>query len=124
MGRESHGCVARQEYDATCRELEQFLRGLADDRGRLLVQNVVRTAPNADAAQDNPLPDLVVHWESAVFASPLTIQDSKVRVDPIGRKSTGQHASAGFCIYRGPGRWGGDGVVAAKDLGSRILAGL
>jgi predicted AlkP superfamily phosphohydrolase/phosphomutase len=123
-GRESAGCVPMQEYEETCRELELLLRGLVDERGRLLVQNVVRTAPSADAARDNPLPDLVVHWEFAAFASPLTIKGSTVRVDPIGKKSTGQHASEGFCIYRGPRGWGADGVVAAQHLGSRILAGL
>jgi predicted AlkP superfamily phosphohydrolase/phosphomutase len=124
MGREAHGCVPVHEYDATCRELEQLLRGLADERGRLLVHHVVRTAPDAEAARDNPLPDLVVHWESAAFASPSAIEDSKVRVEPIGRKSTGQHASAGFCIYRGQRAWGANGVVAAQDLGRRILDGL
>ena len=65
------------------------------------MQDITRTAANAESALSNPLPDLVVHWQDAAFASPLKIKDSQVLVEPVGEKFTGQHASEGFCIYRG-----------------------
>lgn len=124
IGRESQGSVSLDQYNETCRQLEELLRGLASEDGRLLVQDVTRTATDGESALGNPLPDLVVHWHFAAFASPLNIEDSKVQVEPVGKKSTGQHASEGFCIYRGHREWGTDAVVAAKDLGRLMTASL
>jgi predicted AlkP superfamily phosphohydrolase/phosphomutase len=123
-GREAQGCVAVDEYEDTCRQLEAVLRGLVDEEGRALAQDVTRTAADAGSALGNPLPDLVVRWQFAALASPLRIGGSQVQAPPVGRKSTGQHASEGFCIYRGRRPWGGDGVVAAKDLGRVMTASL
>ena len=66
----------------------------------------------------------MVHWRDAAFVSPLKIKESKVPASMVSKKSTGQHASPGFCIYSGPGDAGLDGVVAAKDLWRLIAAGL
>ena len=54
----------------------------------------------------------------------MQIKDSSVKVEFVGKKSTGQHASEGFCIYRGSHDWGPGGVMAAKDLGRLITATL
>ncbi len=123
-GRESEGSVPLDEYEEICRQLEEMLLALATANGELLVQDITRTAPNAAAALRNPLPDLVVHWHDAAFASPLQIKDSAVQVEFVGKKSTGQHASEGFCIYRGRGDYGLNGAVAAKDLGHLITKSL
>jgi predicted AlkP superfamily phosphohydrolase/phosphomutase len=123
-GREAQGCVPLAEYEETCEELEKLLLGLVNEEGEPLVENVTRTAASAADALGNPLPDLVAHWQDAAFASPLRIRDSKVQAEPVGKKSTGQHASEGFCIYRGSQDWGTDGVVAAKDLGRIMLTTL
>jgi predicted AlkP superfamily phosphohydrolase/phosphomutase len=123
-GREAQGIVSPDQYDETCEQLEAMLLGLTTESGASLVRDIVRTAASAKCALGNPLPDLVVHWEDAAFASPLRIKDSKVRAEPVGKKSTGQHASEGFCIYRGAdGQYPG-GVVAAKDIGRLITAGI
>jgi predicted AlkP superfamily phosphohydrolase/phosphomutase len=124
VGREAQGCVALDQYDETCRQLEEMLLALTTESGQALVHDITRTANSAEIATSNPLPDLVVHWRDAAFASPLKIKDSKVQAQPVGKKSTGQHASEGFCIYRGAeGQYLG-GVVAAKDLGRLIIASL
>ena len=124
IGREAEGIVPLNQYDETCMQLEKLLRGLVNDEGQPLVQDVVRTASNMESALSNPLPDLVAHWHDAAFAWPVKIKDSKVRAEPVGKKSTGQHASEGFCIYQGANALDLDGVVAAKDLGRLITESL
>jgi predicted AlkP superfamily phosphohydrolase/phosphomutase len=124
IGREARGSVHLDQYNETCAQLEKLLHGLVNENGQSLVQDVTRTTPNAESAPGNPLPDLVVHWEDAAFASPLKIKDSKVQAEPVAKKSTGQHASEGFCIYRGGQNWGLEEVVAAQDLGRLMIASL
>jgi len=124
IGREAEGIVPLNQYDETCLQLEELLRGLVSDDGQPLVQKVLRTAASAESALRNPLPDLVVHWHDAAFAWPVRIKDSKVRVEPVSKKSTGQHALEGFCIYRGAKAPELGEVVAAKDLGRLITESL
>lgn len=115
VGREAQGSVSLDQYDETCRQLEEMLLALTTECGASLVREVTRTAANAETARSNPLPDLVVQWQDAAFASPMKIKGSRVQAEPVGKKSTGQHASEGFCIYRGRDLEIDD--VAAKDLG-------
>jgi predicted AlkP superfamily phosphohydrolase/phosphomutase len=122
-GRESEGIVLPDEYEKLCQELIEMLSRLTSETGELLVEDITRTA-DLESAHVNPLPDLVVHWRNAAFVSSLKIKESKVPVRMISKKSTGQHASPGFCIYRGREDAGLDGVVAAKDLWRLMAAGL
>jgi predicted AlkP superfamily phosphohydrolase/phosphomutase len=119
-GREAQGIVSPDQYDNTCEQLEEMLLALTTESGAPLVRDIVRTAASAECALSNPLPDLVVHWEDAAFVSPLRIKNSKVRATPVSKKFTGQHASEGFCIYRGHSDWDPGDVIAAKDL-SRLM---
>jgi predicted AlkP superfamily phosphohydrolase/phosphomutase len=119
VGREAKGSVPLDQYADTCEQVKKLLLCLTDDAGQPLVRDIVVTSSNAEHALSNPLPDLVVHWEDAAFAWPLKIRDSKVKVEPVGKKSTGQHASEGFCIYRGSNNLS-SGVVDAKHLGRLI----
>jgi predicted AlkP superfamily phosphohydrolase/phosphomutase len=123
-GREAQGSVPLDRYGDTCVQLEQLMLGLTNEDGKSLVQEVTRTSANAESALSNPLPDLVVRWQDAAFAWPLRIKDSKIQGEPVGKKSTGQHASEGFCIYRGNDDWSPGGVVAAKDLGRLMTRSL
>src|SRR6185295_13718426 len=68
-GREAQGIVSPVQYDETCAQLEAMLRALTTEGGEPLVRDIVRTAACAKSASGNPLPDLVVHWEDAAFAS-------------------------------------------------------
>lgn len=120
--REAEGIVAPENYEAVCGELEALLQNLKRDDGLPLVRAVIRTAANLKSALINPLPDLVVHWEDAAFASPLKIKGSSVVAESVGAKSTGQHASEGFCIYRGAAVTGD--TIAAKDLGQLMTSPL
>jgi predicted AlkP superfamily phosphohydrolase/phosphomutase len=116
IGRESQGIVPPGEYEKLGAELEQMLLSLTSERGESLVEGITRTAADATSAAVNPLPDLVVHWRDAAFSSALKIKGSRVPAQMVGKKSTGQHTTPGFCIYRGNGDPGRDGVVDAKDL--------
>jgi predicted AlkP superfamily phosphohydrolase/phosphomutase len=122
--REAQGSVSLDQYEKTCSELQDLLLGLVNDDDQPLVQDVVHTAANPENALSNPLPDLVVHWHDTAFAWPVRIKGSKVRAEPVGKKSTGQHASEGFCIYRGAKAQELGEVVAAKDLGRLITESL
>lgn len=124
VGRETKGIVPLDQYDDTCEQLKELLRRLTNDDGQPLVRDILSTASSAEQALSSPLPDLVVHWEDAAFAWPLKIRDSNVQVDPVAKKSTGQHASEGFCIYRGSANDISSGVLNAKDLGRLITQGL
>lgn len=124
VGREAKGSVPLDQYDDTCEQLKKLLLSLVNDKGQPLVRDIVSTAENAKHALANPLPDLVVHWEDAAFAWPLKIRDSQVQVEPVATKSTGQHASEGFCIYKGPANNFSSGIVGAKDLGGLITQDL
>lgn len=122
IGRESLGVVRPDQYETLRTELEQMLLSLASEDGQLLVQSVGQTSADAASARDNPLPDLVVHWRDAAFSSSLKIKGSKAEAQMVGKKSTGQHTTPGFCIYRGDGEWGGDGIVDARELNRMIAA--
>lgn len=124
IGREAEGVVPDGEYEELCSELIEMLSTLTSEDGELLVENVSRTASEAETARRNPLPDLVVHWRDAAFVRSLKIKGSNVPAEMVSKKSTGQHASPGFCIYRGENDAGLDGVVAAKDLWRLIAANL
>lgn len=100
-GREKKGIVTLQEYEQTCQELEQRLRALRTAEGRPIVREIFRMATVVEDTLTHRLPDLVVHWEDAVFSTPLKINGSGIENEPVGTKFTGQHALEGFCILRG-----------------------
>lgn len=122
IGREAQGRVAANEYAETCKQLEEKLLGLTTTGGQRLVRDITRTAADVESALDNPLPDLVVHWQDAAFSASLKIKDSSVQVDPIGKRASGQHSPAGFCIYRGSRALNYGNAVEAKDFGGLITA--
>jgi predicted AlkP superfamily phosphohydrolase/phosphomutase len=122
-GREAAGLVPPREYDALVSGLADRVRGLRTAAGAPLVRDVFRTAASADEAQGLRLPDLVVHWEDAVFAAPQAIAGSAVKTAAIGTKFSGQHSLEGFCIVRGPGG-PASGAVRAEDLGPLMASRL
>jgi predicted AlkP superfamily phosphohydrolase/phosphomutase len=123
-GREARGIVSPEEYEQTCNELEQILRGLAASDGRPIVREVFRTARTVKDALVQRLPDLVVHWEDAAFASPLKIKDSGFVSEPVGKKFTGRHARDGFCILREQSGLCGGETLRASEMHRLIKSSL
>lgn len=117
-GREARGSVEPEGYDALCRRVEEALRAAKRIDGQPIVRAVIRTAADAATAASTPLPDLVVHWADATFASPLRLEASGLVAPHVGLKFTGQHAYRGFYVLRPPrGRPAPDGApVAAERL--------
>jgi len=124
IGREAQGIVSPAGYEQLCSELIEMLSTLTSENGELLVEDVTCTAAGEESALVNPLPDLVVHWRDAAFTSSLKIKGSGVPAQMVSKKSTGQHALHGFCIYRGNKDAGLNGAIAAKDLWRLIAASL
>lgn len=119
-GREAKGIVPVEQYDEVCNQLEKSLRSLSTPEGKPLVRDVIRTAQCAKDALVHSLPDLVVHWESAAFTSPLRIKGMSVETAVTGTKFTGQHASDGFCILKGARNSGPGEILPAKNMGNLI----
>ena len=115
-GREAGGIVPVDQYEGICQELEQLIRSLTTEDGKLLARKVIRTAERGEDALASRLPDLVVHWQDEVFAAPLRIKGSSVEAQPVGRKYNGQHALDGFCILRGAEELHQRDSVNAKDI--------
>ena len=117
-GREARGSVEPEQYDALCRRVEETLRAAKRIDGQPIVRAVIRTATDATTAASTPLPDLIVHWTDATFASPLRLGESELVAPQVGRKFTGQHAFRGFYVLRPPrGRPAPDGApIAAERL--------
>ncbi|MDQ3943174.1 MAG: alkaline phosphatase family protein [Actinomycetota bacterium] len=129
LGREAEGIVRPEQYDETCDLLEDVLRTLTTEDGRLLVRDVLRLSSGAEEALRLKLPDLVIHWHEAAFESPVRIKNSSLQAYPTATQLTGQHAPDGFCIInRGAPVAGGVGrtgePIAAKDLPRLIVAAL
>jgi len=118
-GREAQGCVPLERYRETLDELESMLTKLTDREGSPLVHQLVRTVTNGDEVSCHRIPDLVVHWHDAAFASRLRIADTDFEAKPVGIK-TGQHALDGFCVIRGKGRLNVSNPILAEDMGGLI----
>lgn len=123
-GREAKGIVPLDEYEALCRDLEQLMRSLTAEDGKLLVRRVIRTAEHGEDAIGLRLPDLVIHWEHEVFRAPLRIRGSSVVAQPVGRKFNGQHALEGFCILRGAEDLHQGDSIRAEDIHRVMCKGL
>lgn len=115
MGREAKGCVKVEDYDDTCREIEEMLRALTTEDGRPLAREVIRTAKSAQEALGRKIPDLVVHWHDAAFELPMRVGGLTLEGHPAAAGQTGQHASDGFCILTGTAGFGAE-AINATDL--------
>ena len=122
-GREARGAVPPEHYDATCREVEAFLRSLTTEDGRPLVCEVIRTAARAEDALNLKLPDIVANWHDAALEAPLKIKGWPVEVTPAGLKFTGRHALEGFCVTNARGEFRAD-AIRAEDIHRHLLAHL
>ena len=122
-GREASGIVPVEQYEGLCRDLEQLMKSLTTEDGKLLVRKVTRTAERGEDAIGLRIPDLVVHWEDEVFRAPLRIRGSALVSQPVGRKFNGQHALEGFCILRGAEDLHQGDSIRAEDIHSHHVQG-
>jgi predicted AlkP superfamily phosphohydrolase/phosphomutase len=125
-GREAKGFVPERDYLAMCDEVEAAVRAARSADGEPLVRSVLRPAEESGAPPEQ-LPDLVVEWDDAAFASPLTVVAGSTAFEAhsIRPDMTGQHAPHGFCILDERLADGSVGeVVAGTDLHRLLLSAL
>ncbi len=125
QGRESLGIVKPDQYEVVCGGLVQLLTNLSNDNDELLVRRVMRTCRSAGEAMESKLPDIIVHWKDAAFASPVRIKGYSLAVEPIGKKFTGQHGLEGFCVvnaaaHRLSNAFIENETIRARDMGALI----
>lgn len=106
-GREAHGTVTPEDYDAVLSELTALIQGLTDPRtGRGVVERIERTRADPMDSPDIP-PDLIVCWRSdAPFDAVESPQFG--RIGPLPFFRSGGHRAHGSRIdnvlfARGPG---------------------
>lgn len=123
IGREANGIVPLEEYEETCRQVEQQLRSLTTEDGKPLVKTIILPAESAEQALKQRVPDLIVHWEAVGFRSPLRIKGSALESYSDGTRYLSQHTSEGFCIVKSNRDLEVDDVLQAKDMG-RFITGI
>ena len=121
--REAKGIVPVAQYANVCSELEDLLRSLTTEDGKPLAREIFRSAPVGEDPRGWRLPDLVAHWENAVFASPLRIRGLGGELRAIGTKFSGQHSLEGFCIIRSQNGLPNCDSVLAKDM-HKLITGM
>jgi predicted AlkP superfamily phosphohydrolase/phosphomutase len=119
-GREAEGIVNVADYESVCRETEDWLKGLRSADGLPLARKIIRTSTNAGEALNRRLPDIVVHWQDAAFASPLRIAGDKRAFYRDGERHLSQHTSEGFCILHRDSGLRADRSIQLKDVSALI----
>ena len=123
QGRDRHGIVAPESYDAVCEEIIDVLSRLRDGRsGRLLVKEVIRTRKSPlDSDPKLPDPDLVVVWHT--IATDLIDSPDIGRIGPITYNRPGGHREHGFLMAKGPRISPNSGLKTGRavDVGATIL---
>lgn len=123
QGRDLHGVVMPQEYDAVCDEITDILYRLRDARsGELLVKKVVRTRKSPlDSDPKLPDPDLVVLWNT--ITTDLVDSPDIGRIGPITYNRPGGHREHGFLMAKGPRINSQTDLMAGRavDVGATIL---
>lgn len=123
QGRDLHGVVAPESYDAVCEEIIDVLSRLRDGRsGELLVKEVIRTRKSPlDSDPKLPDPDLVVVWNT--IATDLVDSPDIGRIGPITYNRPGGHREHGFLMAKGPRISPQNCLEAGRavDVGATIL---
>jgi hypothetical protein len=127
-GREAHGIVAPEDYDAVIAELTELLHGQTDPRtGRGVVERIERTREQPMDSPGIP-PDLIVCWRSD---TPFDAVESPQfgRIGPLPFFRSGGHRAHGARIdnvlfARGPGIAPGSTVKPGhlEDVPATLLA--
>ncbi|NEQ84067.1 MAG: nucleotide pyrophosphatase [Moorea sp. SIO2I5] len=117
QGREPHGIVAPDQYDAVCEELTQKLYQLKDARtGEPMVKEIIRTRQSAtETGPKLPDGDLVVIWQEK-YATDVVDSPDIGRIGPVPFNRTGSHRSDGFLVIKGQDIEPGSSLPAGHSL--------
>lgn len=109
-GRERHGTVPLEDYQAACNEVVGFARQCRDPRtGRSAVADVFPLRDSDPMDPHGPDSDLAIRFSGAHDA----LEHPEVgMVGPLPQMRTGSHTPNGFAFFSGPG-------IDRSDLGER-----
>ncbi len=117
-GREAEGIVPPEQYDEICEQIEKAFLALHTVDGRPVTKRVIRPPRGTHAGG---LPDVVVHWEPAVFESPVRLDSGETWC--MRREQSGQHSLDGFLVTNVPELTGPDGgTVTVEEIHQLIGA--
>ncbi len=122
-GREPHGTVKGEEYDAVCEELSVHLRELVNPAtGREAVREVIRVRDGYPGPRQDRLPDLVVLWEDDRRLEEVRSPAAGTLHGPSPDERPATHGPPGFLVAGGARSGEGwDDVRHVCDLAPVLL---
>ena len=127
QGREAHGVIPADQYDAICRNLERWLCEIVNiDSGEPLVHRVQRSGDRYRRRQDDRLPDLFVEWNSNASIDRVYSPRIGLVVGHDDQWRTGDHRRHGLLLVSGPGIDPGHRrqSLGTQDVGVTLCAAL
>lgn len=122
-GREPAGRVARAEFDATCRSVQQDLLAFTNlDTGEPVVRRVWRIDEVYRGPNVHHLPDLIVEWNRDHPVSRVHSEKTGEITGTYTKCRTGDHSERGIFFAAGPGAVAGqvNDAVSIMDFGPTI----
>jgi predicted AlkP superfamily phosphohydrolase/phosphomutase len=121
-GREAKGTIGMEAYEELRDSIVQATKELVDIDGRPLVGDVYLPGEEREPLEQ-PLPDVIVHWEERAHADDVEFTDPSLAAKKIGGGRTGEHAQAAFCITTAPSATTDD-PLDSRDLHRAMVAAL
>lgn len=111
-GRDKHGVVKPEDYDAVCDEVIEMLLEVRDGRkGERLITDVVRTRKSPfDSNRQSSDADIVVIFDERDCPADVVIHPTLGQIGPVPFNRSGGHYSAGFMLASGPDVPQGGGI--------------
>ena len=99
-GREKHGTVPPEEYEALRGEIRDLIEELRNEHGDPIAEKVY-LPPAGDPVRQWAHPDVVVQWAPGSMGAPLRLCEPEIEAFPISPNTTGTHCSGGFLVTNG-----------------------
>ncbi|MDT9599796.1 alkaline phosphatase family protein [Sphingosinicella rhizophila] len=125
VGREPDGCVAPEDFDRVCAQLEEDLLELVNlDTGRPAVRAVIRSDTRHRRSPRDVMPDLFVDWNREAPIERVSSPKIGILHSPYDGWRTGDHRDDGLLIVHGRGFAAGSEYpdIDMEDIGASIAA--
>jgi predicted AlkP superfamily phosphohydrolase/phosphomutase len=121
-GRERHGVVPPEEYDAVCSRIERALRQLVNpDTGRPVVQDVIRLRAVYPGEDLGDFPDLIVTWANDAPVNAVESPAVGMVSRPFPERRSGAHRNDCFILSSRVLKEGTESGASLLDLAPTIF---